>query len=318
MGKIKKTIKFLITLINLRNLYWAKVIISKNIPYKKIKIKNNCLIINKYNLEIKGPKNLFLLDSIHYLDLLSSILQAKFIIDNSNFYIYWDDIKLNITTNEEFFIVSEIFLQKIYNVMIDRPCIVIDIGFNVGIASIFFAKNDNVKKVYAFEPVDETYEQGKINLGLNKDLATKIIAQNYGISNKDEERIINYSYNNKGSIGKYGMAVPNKEDIVEKKIKLKSFVNEYEKIVQEINNDNEIIIKIDCEGDEYDIIESLKSLNKKLPIIILIEWHKKGPDQLINDLKPLGYNFLSLFAERQHRGNLYCFKNENIISSPRN
>lgn len=308
INNIKYFIKLIINLIDTKSLHWARILMNYNISSALVSINQDAIQIKKYSLSIKNKKHYFLLDCIDYIDLFNSKLNANFFIENDNFYIQWNQFKLNITTKEEFFIISEIFLKKIYNFNFNQPFIVIDIGFNVGIASLFFAKNNFVKKIYAYEPVDETFNQGRINLGLNKELSKKIIVYNYGISNEEGYRIIDFLYNNKGSIGKYGLDLKSQEGTIKKRILIKRFIDEYSKIVEETGSKDEILIKIDCEGDEYEIIKSFKLIKSTLPKIIMIEWHKQGPESLIKELEPLGYSIFSFAEEKLHRGNLYCIK----------
>ena len=68
-----------------------------------------------------------------------------------------------------------------------KNSIVIDIGMNVGIASLFFATLPHVEKVYAFEPFKAPYLRAMDNFKLNPALSAKIQAYNFGLSNKFEE-----------------------------------------------------------------------------------------------------------------------------------
>jgi 31-O-methyltransferase len=58
------------------------------------------------------------------------------------------------------FLYREIFEQRAYlpdRIHLDEKSVVFDIGANIGLASIFFAKICNVAAVYAFEPVHASY-----------------------------------------------------------------------------------------------------------------------------------------------------------------
>ena len=107
-----------------------------------------------------------------------------------------------ITSAEELFILKEIWVDDCYNFDSNRACVVIDIGMNVGIASLHFASKNNVSKVYSYEPVTPTFKQGIVNFDLNKALKTKIEAYNFGLGIKNETLQLTFNPNYKGSVGK--------------------------------------------------------------------------------------------------------------------
>ncbi|MHC4727579.1 MAG: class I SAM-dependent methyltransferase, partial [Planctomycetota bacterium] len=79
------------------------------------------------------------------------------------------------------YLVKEVFLKSEYNLNITRESILIDIGMNRGAASLLFATNENIKKIYAYEPFKPTFELAKRNLELNPQLGEKINAFNFGL-----------------------------------------------------------------------------------------------------------------------------------------
>lgn len=62
----------------------------------------------------------------------------------------------------------EIYYNEEYNINCPTNSIVIDIGLNVGMATLFFANKEFVSKVYAFEPDKNVYEKALYNIGLNE------------------------------------------------------------------------------------------------------------------------------------------------------
>lgn len=297
-----------ILLIKLRSLKWTIVAVTNRVSIKMIKRSSNGIYIPKYDLLINHPSLYFILDSLYYLDIIKRTLKANYKIVNDQFYVEWSDIILNVKCKQELFTIIEVFVLKEYNFIIENPSVLIDIGFNVGYTTLFFAKNKMVKKIYAFEPFDETLEQGKINMNLNPKFKEKVCLYDYGLSDKNEERIISYNFKMKGSIGKLGYDASKNSHSIKKRIIIKRFDEIYLDIAKK-EIENEIILKIDCEGDEYDIVKSLQGINKELlPKIILIEWHKLGDQDIINRLHSCGYHIFSFYAENYTRGNIYCVK----------
>ena len=63
--------------------------------------------------------------------------------------------------------VDEIFFRSTYNFLIEKDCCVIDIGMNIGLVAMTFARKDFVKQVHSFEPFKGTYSRARANLSLN-------------------------------------------------------------------------------------------------------------------------------------------------------
>ena len=70
--------------------------------------------------------------------------------------------------------IGEILVDEVYSFDCTGDAIVIDIGMNRGIASLYFAAKDNILNVYAFEPFGPTRALAQRNLELNPELARKI------------------------------------------------------------------------------------------------------------------------------------------------
>jgi FkbM family methyltransferase len=146
----------------------------------------------------------------------------------------------------------------VYKVHCNSKSILIDIGFNIGATSLFFAQYENVEHIYAFEPFKETYKQALYNLELNKNFQNKITTYNYGLFDKAETKNILYS-----SKSTYSMSVlpENPQYGVSKKymhyspVILKPADKEISNIISKTKN--KIILKMDCEGCEYAIIDLL-------------------------------------------------------------
>lgn len=150
------------------------------------------------------------------------------------------------------------------SISLSKDDIVLDIGGNVGMFSIYVKKKFNCR-VIAFEPVPMNYEQFKINMGLNGLALDDIELHNKAITNVEdgEIQIGTPLYNTGGSsvyfIGdNYSLC---KTETIDKYI-----------------TDGCKYLKIDCEGGEYDIIPSI--LNKLNQFdYIGIEYHKYNNDQ---------------------------------------
>ncbi len=132
--------------------------------------------------------------------------------------------------------------------------IIIDIGANIGAFSILYAKLMPFIKVYAIEPVAETYVKLCKNIKLNN--LTNIIPINSAISGgKKIEHII---YSPIGTGGASAYVTTNIEPL--NKIYISCLT--LDELFKHFNITECKLLKIDCEGAEYDILYNSKLLNR--------------------------------------------------------
>lgn len=184
-----------------------------------------------------------------------------------------------------------------YDLVIDKEDIVIDIGGHIGLFSLFASQFCKKGKIFCFEPVSENYEMLLENLELNK--IQNIIPFNLAVARKSARVRI---FLNEDKAG-HSMFVPNSQIIEIESISLK-----------EIFDDNNIekcgLIKIDCEGAEYEIIDSLPTEYFKKISNFIIEYHfaQKNLEllkNLKNKLSDLGFK-LEIIEHDIDMGLLYA------------
>ena len=64
-------------------------------------------------------------------------------------------IKALLKNNADEMVFREIFIDECYNISFPCDSVLIDIGMNVGYASLFFASNSKIKEIFGYEPFDE-------------------------------------------------------------------------------------------------------------------------------------------------------------------
>jgi FkbM family methyltransferase len=215
------------------------------------------------------------------------------------------------TNKEEIFILHEIFWSGIYNFLSSRPCIIIDIGMNVGFSSLFFASKTSVAKVIGYEPFLPTYQRALENFQLNPTLYQKIVPVNLGIGTRDERKSFAYCEDRKGSVSitddphfrpREGMRVTQEEITI----------MAADKLFRKIRSDYsglQIVCKMDCEGAEYDIFQGLSEFGgDQLPHAFMIEWHYKGNQTIVDFLTRRNYEVFSLTHDNQDLGMIYAVK----------
>jgi len=184
--------------------------------------------------------------------------------------------------------IGEILVEEAYNLSCKENSIVIDIGMNRGIASLFFAAKENVKKVYAFEPFEPTLALAQKNLDLNPELSKKIETFSCGLGQKDTTLDIPYSINLSDCMSTTrGVSV--KHNVRTETVAVKDAAQILGPIFEE-NKNNRIIVKCDCEGAEFEILDRLDEANLVVKMdAVLMEYHFRKPDRLVEILTENGF-----------------------------
>lgn len=212
-----------------------------------------------------------------------------------------DDINVFFSNNNEFSILCEVFGARSYDFEIRHNSnILIDIGMNIGIASLYFSSRKDVSKVYSFEPFLETYRVARENMNINPHLSKKVTAYNFGLSTNNLEVEVDYDSKFKGDMSTVydNTEILGKGDYKKEKVVLRRASEIIEQIIEK-HPTQPLVCKIDCEGAEYEIVEDLYTNNilPKLNVIIM-EWHRKGPSDLINMLLKSNYKvFKSYYSD---------------------
>lgn len=224
--------------------------------------------------------------------------------------IGFNDLTFYLKTVEDFHILTEVFYDGDYDLNTTDDCVVFDIGMNIGLASLFFARKNFVKKIYSFEPVAETFEQGQYNLSLNQKYSHKIQSFNFGLGSENKTETFYFHPETKGNCGNRGLKSPslkNLENLIPISVEIKEICRELQPLL-ESNENYKKFIKLDCEGGEYEILAKLDEGNcLKFFDGLIIEWHDNGSEILENILLKNGLLMISKYAT-PISGLIYAFK----------
>lgn len=297
--------------------YWSERLSQNNISPKAVELDTNThqLFLKPLNLFLIKDKHDFLLKSkvLNSAKTLQKALDANFYFDqNNNLILELQGVKFIVENEQDIDIIKEIYYLGIYNFIYEKPVVVIDIGMNLGFASLYFASRSNVLAVFGYEPFEITYKQALNNFALNSEIAQKITPYQYGIAEKEQTLTIEFDYDVKGSIGMEGIdkkikSSPDKK-LATAEMKLKS-TNEVFQSILEQYPDVDIIAKVDCEGAEYEIFKVLSETGQLSRIkMVMMEWHKKGPAPLLNYLNQAGFASFSRLPASNNIGLLYAIK----------
>lgn len=168
-----------------------------------------------------------------------------------------------------------IFFREDYKFLDPEKSIIIDIGANIGDTAVYFYLN-NAERIIALEPFPFAYKYANINVTANK-MNDKIEILNAGYG-KDLE----VNVKDKRSTG---------SDILEissdgKKINTYSFGTLIKMCA--LNNRDDLLLKMDCEGCEYNLLDEPVNLLRKFKRIE-IEFHY-GYRNLESKLEEAGFS----------------------------
>ncbi len=206
--------------------------------------------------------------------------------------IWKDEVVVRCENEIEYMIAQEIFAGEEYGFHVNENYYVIDIGMNIGCATLYFAAQANVTSVYGFEPCKEVYDKAILNISINRnEICEKVHAYNIGLSVNDgsEKYIVHDGIFESAGIKKVQDGVEHSDQIMELNTKQASRI--LGKIMDE--HKEKCLMKIDCEGAEYGIFEDLISSRymEKIDVIIM-EWHVGKYKQLEDMLKQAGFTYV--------------------------
>lgn len=186
----------------------------------------------------------------------------------------------------ELFRIKEIFQEQGYSILKYRnhngPLNVLDIGANIGLFSIYMKLIDPDCTIYCYEPVNNTYSLLQENIKNINNIHTF----HYGLFNENTTAEINIHSMN---TGQNSLKLKNPEHNQTETIQLRDAGEENDRL----GIDNFDILKVDTEGCEVEILESLGERLSNIAYVIL-EYHseedRRRLDKLLVDF--------TLFANR--------------------
>jgi|SRR5688572_23250971 len=247
--------------------------------------------------------------------LLVDYKHAKRIVQNGKGQFFFDDqkclrVRLSdvvffVNHPDELFVLNEVFVQGDYNFKTTDNIIVIDIGLNIGATSLFFAKQENVRKVYSYELFPQTYKVGLSNLQVND--SSKIVSFNFGLGKNNREMTIPYSPHSKARMGINGLpGIETYPDVINEIVTIKDVAEEISKIHQ-LEPEIKKVCKMDCEGAEFEILERLFQTDSiELIDVYIIEWHDQNTHDIEQEFLAHGFDIIKTVLECT--GLIYAFK----------
>ena len=129
--------------------------------------------------------------------------------------------------------------------------VILDIGAHKGIVSCYLAKKYPQATIYAFEPVKENYAALLENVKRNN--ITNVVAANIAVTKDGRPvRMVADAYRNSGGANIYGNGQQEAQSTT------------LDEVFKVYNIEHVSLLKIDCEGAEYEILGSANGLLKRV------------------------------------------------------
>jgi FkbM family methyltransferase len=173
---------------------------------------------------------------------------------------------------------------------------VFDVGANIGWHALHLARLNPTGRVFAFEPIPDTFARLNTNIALNQ--ATNVLALPFGLGERDESLrfFLDRSMPVGASAAKHGDAA----DLME----VTAQVRRLDDVAAELGV-APALLKIDVEGAELSVLRgSLECLRTNRPVIaceLLRKWAKSfgyHPNDVIDLLNGLGYDAFTANGNR--------------------
>jgi FkbM family methyltransferase len=196
-------------------------------------------------------------------------------------------------------IFSETFIHDIHFVGFDlKDKVIVDVGAFVGDTALYYANFGAI--VYAYEPHPVNFYWLKKNIELNPHLKDRIKIFNEAVG-KNEEIEISIGRNINGGFSIYGQ-------VKGKALKVKSV--SLRKILEENDLNHPYLLKTDCKGCEYYIIEDDAISKFEKVKIEYTGFNRPKVDYIINKLKSKGF---SKFRIYKHNWGIYHLSEHGTI-----
>ncbi len=221
---------------------------------------------------------------------------AKFDIRQDHIAIEVGGVKGVARNRADLQVFHEIFVERFYSFEYPGSFFVIDVGANLGLASLFFA-SEYQAEVVAYELVPSTVQMAQENLNLNPKLSSRIRLEAVGLADKDAEIEIEVDAAIRSSNSLY------ETNLTETRTKETVQVIDAGPAIQaaiEQAAGRTLVLKLDAEGAEYEIFERMQALGLLSKVdVLFLEWHErtgKDPATLRDMLRQAGF----IWTERQH------------------
>ena len=226
------------------------------------------------------------------------------------------------------FIFSEIFVEQEYirnGILINSGDIIFDVGANIGLFSIYVNRLKENLKIYAFEPIEPIFDVLQKNI--LKHSKDNVSLFNFGLSSKYyPEKKFTFYPNLAGNSTtrpqeklKQRDAIkanftPEELDYFYQTQEIKGELKTLSYVIDELGIEKIDLLKIDVEGEEYEVLKGIEAKNWSKIKQIVMEVHdlQGRGDRIKRLLEKLGFNVIieknNLLPATANNLNLYALR----------
>ena len=125
---------------SIRNRFWRQKLKYYGLTDLSVSsCKNGDLKLETLGITLSPKYHGFMLEGFHHAKSLHQMGALFQIGQDHNVQLEILGLKVSVHSKQELFILREIYSENCYNYIFQSPSIVVDIGFNVGFTSLFFA-----------------------------------------------------------------------------------------------------------------------------------------------------------------------------------
>lgn len=180
-------------------------------------------------------------------------------------------VEINISSDADESVFNEIFTEREYKmlepIIVGAKAPIIDIGAHIGIFSVYCAVLNSKMQIFAYEPNAENYAAMKENLKENE--VRNVACKNVAVGGQIGDRIL---YISKDSHNHSLISEEASGDFsgVEKKVPTTTLA----RILEQNRLASVSLVKMDCEGAEFEILENLPASVFAAVANFYVEYHE--------------------------------------------
>ncbi|MBW4499443.1 MAG: FkbM family methyltransferase [Scytonema hyalinum WJT4-NPBG1] len=187
------------------------------------------------------------------------------------------------------FIFSEVFIEQQYiknGILLNEGDCIFDVGANIGLFSLFVSRLQKHIKIYAFEPIKEIFEVLQANVQLHS--IVNISLFNYGLSSEyNSDKTFTFYPNMAGNSTTKPEEKLELQEVMEdictkemveyffQKKQVRGEVRTLSSVMSELNIQSIDLLKIDVEGEEYEVLQGVNDNEWKKIKQIVAEVHDR-------------------------------------------
>lgn len=311
-------------------LYNGKAIIKRSdivkFPYEQVIVMladiKKCIEVVRQLVKEQGIESRKIIFGFQLIEEKKRNLKRRLFVSENGYIDYrTKQYNIEVKSVDELNNIAEIYEKGTYTYCLnnDKKDIVIDVGMNIAGATLFFLQNTKTEEVYGYEPFFDTFQEAENNLRNNGYANNpRIHIYNFGLSNVNEKRTISFNPDmtcghstvdkaNEKAFAFYqhaNLIYPEETRGVE--VEVRDAAEVIKEIVQK-HPDCNIVLKMDCEGEEYNIVDRLakQGILNKINFLML-EWHYKGKDAIVRYLDEAGFSYFCM-DKNDNMGLIYAF-----------